>query len=103
VWKTSGPQAALAWRCGLLGAAWTADNRPLAPNASANPTQCSVLSGHNGWVSDATLSHDGAHCVTASADGTACVWDTATGHCERRLQGHSGEVRGWRAFPGFVT
>lgn len=52
-----------------------------------------MLSGHNGWVSDAALSHDGKRCVTVSGDGTARVWDTASGRCERQLEGHSGEVR----------
>lgn len=61
------------------------------PSPLLPPTR-SVLSGHSGWVADAALSHDGARCVTASADGSAIVWDTATGRMERRLEGHGGEV-----------
>lgn len=53
----------------------------------------SVLSDHHGWVSDAALSLDGGRAVTASGDGAALLWDTTSGACVRRLEGHSGEVR----------
>ncbi|HET6762066.1 MAG TPA: WD40 repeat domain-containing protein, partial [Longimicrobiaceae bacterium] len=37
------------------------------------------LRGHTGWMSSAVFSPDNAHVLTASTDGTARVWQTATG------------------------
>ena len=38
-----------------------------------------LLEGHDGAVFSAAFSPDGARIVTASADGTARIWDAATG------------------------
>jgi WD40 repeat protein len=40
--------------------------------------QIVLLSGHQGAVSSAAFSPDGQRMVTASADGTARVWDAST-------------------------
>jgi WD40 repeat protein len=51
-----------------------------------------VLSGHAGAVAAAALSPDGRVCVTAGADGTARLWDAATGAQQHALHGHSDPV-----------
>jgi len=40
------------------------------------------LAGHAGAIADLLFSHDGAHVVSTSEDGTARVWNVATGACE---------------------
>ncbi len=51
-----------------------------------------VLAGHGGEVYDLAWSADGARLGSASADGTAIVWDAAAGREAARLVGHDGEV-----------
>jgi WD40 repeat protein/MinD-like ATPase involved in chromosome partitioning or flagellar assembly len=58
--------------------------------------QLAVLSGHTDSVFDAAYSPDGSRIVTASADGTAIIWD-ADGAGWRQgqvLKGHDGRVFG---------
>jgi WD40 repeat protein len=50
-----------------------------------------VLEGHKGPVTSVDISSDGLKIVTASSDGTACVWDAQTGK-QVILEGHSGAV-----------
>jgi WD40 repeat protein len=52
-----------------------------------------VLKGHENSVSAARFSRDGTQVVTASADGTARVWATATGQVIAVLRGHGAPVR----------
>ncbi|KAF8813538.1 hypothetical protein BYT27DRAFT_7335127 [Phlegmacium glaucopus] len=47
---------------------------------------------HSEKVNFAVFSPDGMHIVSASADCTAWIWNTATGECEAELKGHSGWV-----------
>ena len=47
---------------------------------------------HDGPVSSAIFSADGAPALTASDDGTARIWDASTGHEIARLAGHDGRV-----------
>jgi hypothetical protein len=54
-----------------------------------------VMSGHKGHVSRAAFSPDGQRIVTASHDGTACIWDGRTGQLIAELHGHTGGV--WSA------
>ncbi|MBL9134773.1 MAG: serine/threonine protein kinase [Verrucomicrobiales bacterium] len=49
--------------------------------------------GHAARVWSANFSSDGQHVVTASDDGTAKVWEVATGHAVRTLPGHEDWVR----------
>ncbi|KAL6767783.1 MUT11 [Auxenochlorella protothecoides x Auxenochlorella symbiontica] len=52
--------------------------------------QCAhTLTGHTRAVSSVRFSHSGASLASASADGTARVWDADTGSCLHVLQGHS--------------
>ena len=53
------------------------------------------LAGHTAEVLSAAYSPDGMHIVTASADGTARIWDPNTGQEERTLPGHTNWV--WSA------
>ena len=48
--------------------------------------------GHSGWLTGASISHDGGQAVTTSGDGSALLWDLATGEQLRVLEGHSAEV-----------
>ena len=62
-----------------------------------------ALAGHNGLVSSAAFSPDGASVVTSSWDGTARVWNAQTGAVTATLSGHKFWVNsaafspGWRA------
>ncbi|MEO0541073.1 MAG: hypothetical protein AAFZ80_09445 [Cyanobacteria bacterium P01_A01_bin.105] len=49
------------------------------------------LTGHQDWVLQARFSPDGQHLVSASDDGTACIWST-TGQQRHTLNGHRGSV-----------
>ncbi|HSE16778.1 MAG TPA: WD40 repeat domain-containing protein [Pyrinomonadaceae bacterium] len=51
-----------------------------------------TLEGHTGDINSVAFSPDGRSVVTASADGTARVWDAATGKSLGELRGHSGSV-----------
>jgi eukaryotic-like serine/threonine-protein kinase len=50
-------------------------------------------SGHSGQVNDAQYSSDGKYLATASQDGTARLWEAATGKVIHVLEGHSSWVR----------
>lgn len=50
-----------------------------------------TLSGHSGVVHRASYSPDGQRIVTASADGTAKVWDAHSGRCLRTLESRNKE------------
>jgi WD40 repeat protein len=47
------------------------------------------LAGHDGGLWDAVFSPDGRRIATASIDGTAKVWDAATGRCLLTFTGHA--------------
>lgn len=51
-----------------------------------------VLTGHTDTVRNLAWSPDGTRIATASRDGTARIFDTASGHCERVLSGHGAMV-----------
>lgn len=87
---------------------WSPDSRRLALPGWAQPvvpivdaTTCEellALRGHEGSaVSAAAWSPDGLHLATGAWDGTARVWDAATGRQQVVLDGHpSGWIRvGW--------
>ena len=51
-----------------------------------------ILSGHTGSVDSAAFSPDGKLVVTASDDGTARIWDVASGRSLHTLSGHTDYV-----------
>jgi len=51
-----------------------------------------VLTGHTDTVRNIAWSPDGSRIATASRDGTARIFDAASGHCERVLAGHEAMV-----------
>lgn len=53
-----------------------------------------VLSGHTDAVRGVAWSPDAASLATASRDGTARIWDAATGTVSRVLRGHEGMIEG---------
>ena len=52
-----------------------------------------VSGGHGNTVTSAEFSGDGVWVVTGSYDGTARIWDAATGETLRTLKGHGDSVR----------
>ena len=52
------------------------------------------LTGHDGTVLGVAFSPDGRLLATASIEGTARLWDPATGEHRRTLTGHRGTVYG---------
>jgi WD40 repeat protein len=59
---------------------------------SSLPFFQAVMRGHGDVVNSVTFSADGTLLLTASADGTACIWDALTGALVRELRGHTGPV-----------
>jgi hypothetical protein len=59
--------------------------------ASSHPLR--VLTGHTGEVTGVAFSPDGTLLATASADGTARLWDPTTGEHRTTLTGHTDWVR----------
>jgi WD40 repeat protein len=87
----------------LLGAGTTAEpSAPAGPYATPPPPPALVppsrlartLTGHTKAVQSVAFSPDGRLLATASNDGTARLWDPATGDCLRTLTGHNGFVPG---------
>ncbi|MGH6736643.1 MAG: PQQ-binding-like beta-propeller repeat protein [Methyloceanibacter sp.] len=69
-------------------------DRPIEPSAAgaiataiAKDPIDSILLGHTGHINSLAFSPDGTMLVTASADGTARVWNAATGETLHILQG----------------
>jgi hypothetical protein len=48
-----------------------------------------TFTGHTAGVWSADFSHDGKWIVTASKDGTGCLWDASTGQPLKVLEGHA--------------
>jgi WD40 repeat protein len=66
---------------------------PLTPSLDqAGGLQRLALRGHAGAVTRVLLTPSGTDAVTASADGTARVWDLEIGDCVLTLGGHTGAV-----------
>ena len=68
---------------------------PPSPSAAVPPSHpVRTLTGHTAAVWGVAFSPDGRLLATGSDEGTARVWDTATGEHLRTLAGHAGGVRG---------
>ena len=48
--------------------------------------------GHTDGVNAVAVTPDGWRCVSASDDGTLCIWDMGNGKCLHTLKGHSDRV-----------
>jgi WD40 repeat protein len=67
------------------------DKTPRLFNSNTGQMITSLV-GHRDWVQDARFSQDGSRAVTASADGTARVWEMPSGRALAVLRGHQGAV-----------
>lgn len=67
------------------------ERAPTALLAADTPLRA-ILCGHHARVWNLSYSGDGTRLITASADSTARVWDSATGRELLVLSGHVGEV-----------
>lgn len=66
---------------------------PLTPSLDqAGGLQRLALRGHSGAVTKVLLTPSGTDAVSASADGTARVWDLDIGDCVLLLEGHAGPI-----------
>lgn len=81
-------QSEFAWRPRIAGLGFALCLAVGAVGA-AEPV---VLEGHDADVFMARFTPDGTGVVTASADGTARLWNAATGAERRRFLGHTGPV-----------
>jgi WD40 repeat protein len=54
--------------------------------------QLSLLRGHTGRIYKLSLSADGSRLLSASADGTARIWDAKSGTLIHVLSGHRDDV-----------
>ncbi|KAL3139891.1 hypothetical protein ABBQ38_004185 [Trebouxia sp. C0009 RCD-2024] len=72
--------------------------RPLMPRTAsleqAGGLHRMVLRGHTGPIRKVLLTPGGTEVVTASADGSARVWDMEIGDCVLLLEGHTAAVTG---------
>ncbi len=69
-----------------------AEMAAVAVNTWEHPLPSTILAGHEGRLASAQFSPDGTRIVTGSLDGTARVWDAATGKPLATLTGHEGSV-----------
>ncbi|KPV53708.1 hypothetical protein SE17_08070 [Kouleothrix aurantiaca] len=81
--------------------AWSPDGQQIVSTSddgtakvwAADGTLLATLQGHTARVTQAAWSPDGSHLIpTASDDGTARVWDAASGKAVQILEGHTGAV-----------
>ena len=66
----------------------------LLPTVSQAQTlkELRTFRAHKGWVGGVAFSPDGKLCATAGSDGTAALWDVATGERKTVFEGHSDHV-----------
>ena len=72
--------------------AYTPEALSVFQEARAADLEIMAVVGHDGWVRSIAFSSDGGRIITASYDGTAKVWDAASGVELLRLSGHGDHV-----------
>ena len=107
---TPGPHLDRPHRCYVCGVAFSPDGRLLATAAAATgrrgcgtrppASTCVPWTARPGAVFGVAFSPDGRLLATASGDGTARLWDPATGEQLRTLTGHHGDGHGGGVQPG---
>jgi hypothetical protein len=83
-----GPQAAALTASHTLPALRNAQPLPDLPS----PVLRRTLTGRDSAVRVVAIGPDGSWLVTGGGDGTARIWDAATGRCRATLTGHTGWV-----------
>jgi WD40 repeat protein len=75
--------------------AWQTADTSEAHSSVANsfPQLLAILQGHTSAISSAVFSPDGQRILTGSDDGTARVWNAASGEPLATLEGHTGFIR----------
>jgi WD40 repeat protein/DNA-binding SARP family transcriptional activator/energy-coupling factor transporter ATP-binding protein EcfA2 len=63
----------------------------------ADGTHAQRLTGHTDWIDALAFDQDGTHLVSGSFDGTARIWDLATGKLVRTIHADAQTVR-WVAY-----
>ena len=65
----------------------------MKPAGAEDQALLRMFAGHSGYVRSVAFSPDGSFVLTGSGDGTARLWETASGQPLATYQGHSGYVR----------
>ena len=74
----------------LAGHKWPTEEAQIALGAVLERPLLRLILHHAAGVRTAVFSRDGRHILTACGDGSAYIWDAATGALQTRLAGHTG-------------
>jgi WD40 repeat protein len=86
------PETATLLSLRALNVAYTKEAGEALARALTRIYSRQELKGHTDWVYAAEFSSDGKRAVTASLDGTARLWDLASGQVVQTFVGHIGGV-----------
>ena len=86
------PELILHLAVQIITERYSLEGEGLLRRALLSPPVKLTLQGHYGAVYSIAYDHAGTRLVTASADGTARIWDAETGQVLLVLSGHSGAV-----------
>lgn len=86
------PELSLHLAVQSISDSYTLQGEDALRRALLSPPVELTLDGHSGAVYSVAYDHEGKRLVTASEDGTARIWDAATGREKIILLGHTGDV-----------